>query len=153
MEQIQKIGLLAKHQIMKKFLIVAFTLAGFMGLQAQKKHASVQAPAAAKEAFMKAHPNTTGSWEKEGSNYEVNFKEAGKTMSCVITAKGDILETETDIAVNELPAAVTNYIARHYKGLKVTEAASIVKADGSTVYEAEINGKDVLFDAAGNVIK
>ena len=74
-------------------------------------------------------------------------------MSCVLSASGDILETETYIAVSELPAAVNLYIAQHYKAGKVTKAASIVKADGRALYEAEINGKDLLFDAAGNVIK
>ena len=143
----------SKYLPMKKTLIIPITLIGFAGLYAQKKTTPVQAPVAANEAFMKAHPNVTGNWEKEGANYEVEFKEAGKTMSCVLTAKGDILETETDIAVSELPVAVNSYFAQHYKGAKVTEAAIIVKADGSTVYEAEIKGKDLLFDAAGNVIK
>ena len=137
---------------MKNLLIVLIAIMGFVGLHAQKKAGTVQAPAAAKEAFMKVHPHVTGNWEKEGDNYEVEFKESGKSMSCVLTANGDILETETTIAVSELPAAVRSYIAQHYKAVKVTEAASIVKSDGSMLYEAEIKGKDVLFDAAGNVI-
>ncbi|MDQ6608681.1 MAG: hypothetical protein M3Y85_02550 [Bacteroidota bacterium] len=138
---------------MKKFLILSIAVIGFASVQAQKKMKSVNAPVAAKEAFAKAHPNVTGTWEKEEGNYEVTFKEGGKSMSCVITAAGKVLETETDMAVSELPAAVTSYIAQHYKGAKVKGAATIIKADGTTEYEANIKGKDVMFDANGKVMK
>lgn len=138
---------------MKKILIFSLAGIGFTSVQAQKNMAASSVPTAAKDAFAKAHPNVTGKWEKEGGNYEVNFTNGGKTMSCVVTSKGSILETETDMAVSELPAPVTAYIAQHYKGVKVKEAATIVKADGTTVYEAEIKGKDVMFDANGKVVK
>lgn len=138
---------------MKKFLILSMAVIGFTSLQAQKNIADSKVPAAAKDAFMKAHPNVAGKWEKEEGAYEVTFKESGKDMSCVITSKGNILETETVMPVTELPAPVTAYIAQHYKGVKVKEAATIVKADGTTEYEAHIKGKDVMFDAAGKVIK
>lgn len=120
---------------------------------AQKNISASQVPAASKEAFAKAHPNVTGKWEKEGNDYEVTFKKQGKDMSCVIDKMGSIKETETDMPASELPAAVRAYINKHYKGAKVKEAATIVKADGTTMYEAEIRGKDVFFDAAGNLAK
>jgi uncharacterized membrane protein YkoI len=138
---------------MKKILIFSMAIIGFTSLQAQKNIASSKVPAAAKDAFMKAHPNVTGKWEKEEGSYEVTFKESGKDMSCVVDKGGNILETETVVPLSDLPAPVTAYIAKHYKGVKVKEAAIIVKADGTTVYEAEIKGKDVIFDANGKVIK
>lgn len=124
-----------------------------ISVQAQKNLDAAKVPAAAKAAFAKAHPNVTGKWEKEEGEYEVTFKEAEKEMSCVIDKAGTIKETETEIAPGELPAPVTAYIKKHYNGTKLKEAARIVKADGTTVYEAEIKGKDVLFDAAGNLVK
>lgn len=124
-----------------------------VSVQAQKNLPASKVPSASKEAFAKAHPNVTGKWEKEEGDYEVTFREGGKDMSCVIDKAGKIKETETVIPLGALPAAVTAYIAKHYKGVKVKEAASIVKADGTTTYEVEIKGKDVLFDAAGNLVK
>ena len=137
---------------MKKMLFALLTFSVVTVAQAQKKPAMVKAPAAAKEAFAKAHPGATGKWEKEDANYEVTFKESGKTMSCIVTPNGSILETETDMPVTSLPAPVTAYIAQHYKGVKVKEAATIVKADGTTEYEANIKGKDVMFDENGKLL-
>jgi len=74
-------------------------------------------------------------------------------MSTVIDEKGTILETETDIAVSSLPAGIESYIKTHYKGAVIKVAARIVKANGDTIYEAEVNKKDVLFDVNGKFIK
>lgn len=138
---------------MKHLLILSMAIAGFTAVKAQKKNSSPKVPAATKDAFMKAHPNVSGKWEKEEGSYEVTFKEGGKDMSCVIDKSGTIQETETVIPVSELPAAITASIAQQYKGVKVKEAATISKADGTTLYEAQINGKDIFFDAAGKLIK
>jgi len=39
----------------------------------------VNAPAAVKASFAKDFPRSTTKWEKEGTNYEANFKENGKS--------------------------------------------------------------------------
>lgn len=109
--------------------------------------------AAAKEAFQKQYPKVNGKWEKEGANYEVNFKKDGKTMSAVIDKAGTITETETEIAADALPIAAQSYLKAHYKGSKVKGAAKIVKANGDVNYEGEVNGKDVMFDSNGKFIK
>ena len=112
-----------------------------------------QVPAVAKTVFEKKYPNTTAAWEKEGKNYEVNFKQDGKTMSSVIDKNGTIIETETDMAIKDLPQSAQNYLKEHYKDAKIKEAAKIVKANGEVNYEALVNGKDVMFDVNGNFIK
>ncbi len=116
-----------------------------------KKH--VKAPVAVITAFAKDFPGTSGKWEKEGNEYEVNFKQNGKTMSALYDANGNKVETEMDIKVSDLPAAVTVYLAQHYKGAKVKEAAVITKANGEINYEAEVKGMDVLFTKDGKFIK
>jgi len=132
---------------MKKIMLLLILFAAKNGLA--QKVATAQVPAAAKAAFSKAHTVATETWEREGANYEVNFKESGKSMSCVIDKNGTILETETDIAVKDLPQAVRNYVAQHYKGVVIKEAAHIQKNDGTKWYEAEVNGRDLLFNEAG----
>ncbi len=138
---------------MKKSFLLAIAFIGAVSLHAQKNIVAAKVPAAAREAFAKAHPAVTGKWENEDAAYEVTFKESGKDMSCVIDKAGNIQETETVVPLSQLPAPVTAAIAKKYKGVKVKEAATIVKADGTTIYEAQLNGKDVLFDAQGNAVK
>jgi len=134
---------------MKK-IIVALTLCVSVAVFAQKS----DAPAVAKAAFAKAYPAATKvKWEKEDGNYEVTFVDKGNQLSAVYNAKGVLQESEHEIKVSELPAAVTAYMKDHYKGITVKGAAKITKADGSINFEAAIKGKDVLFDANGKFIK
>ncbi|GAA4503506.1 hypothetical protein GCM10023172_28490 [Hymenobacter ginsengisoli] len=119
--------------------------------------APAQVPAAAKATLYAKFPAVKAvTWEKEGPNLEAGFKLNGKTMSVVITPGGALQETETDMPPAQLPAAVRATLARNYKAYKVAEASTIVKADGTTVYEAEVakSGKkqDVLFTADGRVV-
>ena len=55
--------------------------------------------------------------------------------------------------VTQLPAALTAYVHAHYAGAKITEAGKVMDAEGRTRYEAEVKGKDMLFNEKGNFIK
>lgn len=137
---------------MKKICLFAcsFVITNFV--VAQKIDAS-KVPAVVKDSFEKKYPGTIAKWEKENGNYEVNFKSNNSEMSMLISNGGNILETETSIGNNELPGTALAYLKEHYKGKTVKEAAKIVKADNTIVYEAEINNTDILFDANGKFLK
>lgn len=109
-------------------------------------------PAVVKRAFEKQYPGTKVKWDKEDGKYEAGFKYLSHEMSVVYNASGVVEETEIEIPVSQLPAAVTSYILQHKMG-KISESAKITKANGEVHYEAEVKGKDVIFDAAGNLLK
>ncbi|HVX24851.1 MAG TPA: PepSY-like domain-containing protein [Parafilimonas sp.] len=110
-------------------------------------------PATVKAAFQKSFPGiTVKKWDKEDDGYEANFAKDGKTMSATFDANGNWKETETDIKVTELPAAVSNYVKANYKGASIKEAAITETVKGK-MYEAEVKGKDLLFDMQGNFVK
>lgn len=134
---------------MKKLMIIG-TLAFGMSASAL---AQVKVPLVVENAFAKEYPSTKVKWEKEGSNYEAGFEQKGHEMSVIYTPAGLATEKEVEIAVAELPQAVKDYISLKYKGAKVKEAAKITKVNGEVKYEAEINGKDVLFTPNGGIIK
>ncbi len=138
---------------MKKLLMVA-TLATSISLIAcaQKLDAS-KVPAAVKGAFTKQYPGVTAKWEKEDGKYEAGFKQGGNTMSATFEAGGAFTESEMDIKVAGLPAEASSYIKEHYKGKSIKEAAKITLANGAVNYEAEVDGKDVMFDANGKFLK
>lgn len=107
-------------------------------------------PAPVKSAFEKSHSTITKiNWEIEGQNYEAGFLLKGIETTEVYTPVGKLLETESAIKFSDFPKPVQAKL----KGLKVSETAKIVKADGTIVYEAEVKGKDLLFDTDGNLIK
>lgn len=122
-----------------------------------QKVAPAQVPAAARSAFHAKFPAVQlVTWEKEGANFEAGFKLKGKTLSAVITPAGALQETETNMPPAQLPAAVRATLARTYQAYTLTGAATIAKADGTTVYEAEVakggRKQDVLFTADGRVL-
>lgn len=115
---------------------------------------AIDVPAAAKATIARLYPGVKAvKWEKEDGNYEAGLKHNSKALSLVIDAKGNVLETETTIAESALPAAVREYVTRHHAGKKIKEAAEIVDAKGKKTYEAEVGGKDLIFDEKGQFIK
>ena len=133
---------------MKKILILAVFAFTTMEANAQKMTAD-KVPSAVKESLAKAYPNAKGAkWDKEDTDYEASFKMDGKDMSVVFDEKGMEKEVETDIKFSELPMPVQTAL----KGKKVKEAA-MIKKGGKTYYEAEVGGKDLLFEADGKMVK
>ena len=112
-----------------------------------------QVPMAVKKAFEKNYPRAKASWDREGANYEANFRQDGKTMSALIEENGTIVETETNIPVTDLPKEIQVYVEKHYAVTKIEEAAKIVKANGDINYEAEVHHKDIIFDATGKFMR
>ncbi|MCB0728349.1 MAG: PepSY-like domain-containing protein [Ignavibacteria bacterium] len=97
-------------------------------------------------------------WDVEGKGqYEAEFKIDGVQTALLFDSEASLIETETKIAVSELPSKVRDYISSEYAGKSITEAAKIIDSKGNLKYEAEITegkkSKDILFDQNGNVIK
>ena len=109
-------------------------------------------PTVVKEAFSKQFPGVKAKWENEHGTFEANFEKDGKEMSATFDATGTLLETETEVAVTELPTAAAEYVKTNYKsGIK--EAAKITDSKGVVTYEAEVGKKDLIFDASGNFLR
>ena len=139
---------------MKKSIIaIAAILVSINTISAQKvKEASV--PTTVKDGFKKSFPTAkVEGWEKEGANFEAEFDLNKVETSALFDAAGTLIETETEIAITALPKAVTDYLAKNHKGEKIKEAAKITEANGKIKYEAEIKGKDLLFDENGTLLK
>jgi hypothetical protein len=138
--------------MMKKLLLIAVGTLCVTFMHAQKLKEN-QVPQIVRNSFQKQYPKTKASWEKEKEGYEASFKQGTTDMSVIINKNGTIIETETDIQVSALPAGILAYIKEHYKGEKVKEAARIVNEKGVVTYEAELKGKDLLFDTNGKFLK
>ena len=138
---------------MKKQLTLAVIAATFAIPALAQKIESSKVPGPVIAAFAKQYPAAKPKWEKEKEMYEAGFKSKGQSMSVLYSADGTLKETEVDIKVSALPKPVLSYLAKNKAGMKISEAAKITRADGSVVYEAEVKGKDLLFDEAGNPVK
>ena len=111
-------------------------------------------PSSVKATFQKQYPNAKEvKWEQEERKFEASFNINKIANSVLFDSNGNILETEVEIGVDHLPKNILEYVNAKYKGKKIKEAAMITDDKGAVIYETEINGFDLLFDAAGEFIK
>ena len=115
---------------------------------------STEVPATVKAACMKKFPAATKiSWEKEDGNFEANWGgKSGEDNSAMFTPSGTFVEIVKAIAISDLPKAVTEYVKTHNMGT-IKEAGRVTDAAGKITYEAEVKGKDLIFDENGNFLK
>ena len=136
-------------------------LPGLLGLLFASNHSfaqkvkSTDVPKAVQSALTQKYPDAASvTWEKEKGNYEANW--GGKSKednSVVFTPEGKFVEMVKAIPITDLPIAIPSYVKKNYNGAKITEAGKVTDANGKTMYEAEVKGKDLIFDEAGNFIK
>lgn len=138
---------------MKKIMMMFVAAMSITFAAGAQKLNNADVPAPVKASFTKKYPGAVAKWEKEDGKYEAGFKKDGKTMSALFEVNGTFTESEVDIKTEDLPATVLAYVKEHYKGKTIKEGAKITKADGTINYEAEVDGNDVIFDAAGKFLK
>ncbi len=138
---------------MKKIIVTTILCLGLSSVYAQKiKGADV--PTTVKEGFKKSFPNSKAEeWEKEDGNFEAEFDVKKVETSALFDASGNLLQTEVEIPVKELPKAVIDYLSKNESGKKIKEAAKITDNKGFISYEAEVGEVDYIFDSTGNFIK
>jgi len=113
-----------------------------------------EAPEAVKAAFANAYKDVENvKWSKENNAWEAEFKMKDVEMSANYDTIGNLLETESEINVKDLPAEISKYVTKNLAGAEIKEAAKITDAKGKVTFEAEINGNDYIFDQKGTFIK
>lgn len=139
---------------MKKY-IIATALAGSLFTSALFAQKNITVPKAVKTAFAQKYPGAKHvTWEAEKGNYEANWGgREGEDNSVLYSPAGRFIEAGKAIAVTQLPASVVRYVKSHYKGAAITEAMLVTDANGKITYEAEVHGKDVVFDQEGTFVK
>jgi ribosomal protein S17E len=140
---------------MKKIILSTLMLMAVSIIAIAQNVKSVAVTAAAKSALLKKYPEASKvTWEKEKGNFEANWGgKSGEDMSVQFTPNGTFVEQVVAISPSQLPNGVAAYVKQHYKGAKITEAGKVTDAKGATMYEAEIHGKDLIFDEKGSFLK
>lgn len=114
-------------------------------------------PEAVKKGFAKTYPKVdmkTVSWEKEGNQYEAEFKLNGVETDALFDAAGTLLETETAMAPEALPTPIQNYVSNNCAAPVITSAEVRKDAAGNVLgYEIEACSTELVFDASGNFVK
>ena len=137
---------------MRKSVIIVVALVLSTIAFAQKVKAS-RVPEIVSKSLISKYPNAKNvKWDKEENNFEASFESNKIENSVLFNANGKIIETEVKITTAQLPQSILNYLSKNYKDQKVNEAAKIISEKGIVTYEAEIKGKDLLFDENGKLL-
>jgi hypothetical protein len=127
--------------------LLAAVICGNMAM-AQSK---VDVPPHITADFAKKYPTATKvQWEIEEGKYQSSFRFSKKEMYIVYNPGGGVEETETVISRSGLPAKAREYVKG--KG-RIKEVGRIEMANGTIRYEAELKGKDLIFDDKGNFLE
>ena len=135
-----------------------FAISGLIGIiilfgACSSKWDESQLPMPVKDAFAKKYPGANASWQKEGEQYEAEFKMNGKSFTSVFGADGTLEETEMDISLAELPDSARNYLQSHFKAEEVREIEKLILPNGEFSFEAEAAGQELVFDSTGRFVK
>ena len=143
-----------KTKNMKKlFLMLALIFIG--GYASAQIVLTANVPKAVEEKFDALYPTASMvMWEKEGDNYEADFKMDSKSYSAVFEPSGTFVQKEESIEEASLPTGVKDYLAKNYPGKKLVERIKITKADGKIMYEVEVESTETefTFDESGNYV-
>lgn len=120
-----------------KFKIAALALFGVVAVQAQDLTMQ-EVPANLNESFQKAYPQATDvEWEKEGTTYKVEFDANRMEHEIWYSENGNIVKTEKELAIADLPAAVTTALKTNYSKHKIDEV-EMTEENGKKIYEVEL---------------
>jgi hypothetical protein len=137
-----------KNAIIMLFVCLVANLTFSQKIQEKKVPVLVQS------SFEKAYPEVKKiKWEKEDVNFEAQFEIKEVNFTVVLNSDGKILETEEEIKVNQLSKNIEAYVAKNYPNKKIIAAAKITDSKNILTFEAEIKGKDLIFDTKGNFVK
>ena len=120
----------------KSFIVLAAVIITALSANCQQ----VKVPDAVKNAFNYRFPAATNvKWGKENATeFEAEFKSNGNPISANFKTNGDWVETETTIAITDLPDAVSSAIHKKYPGSEITSAEKSEKPGGNILYEVVI---------------
>lgn len=121
---------------MKKLLIVSICLGFILNSYAQNgKEISASAKTAFAGKFPKAQ-KVKWSIEKPGE-FEAEFKLSGVSSAVIYDAKGQLIETETEINETSLPQPVLAALAKGFAGYRINEIEQVIDSKNIVTYEME----------------
>jgi hypothetical protein len=137
-----------------KNLILMLAVLLFSSFAIAQKISEKAVPKSVLSTFLQAYPQQTNvKWEKEKGNFEANFTNGKKEHAMLLDINGNIMETEVEIEVNQLPTKALAYLQKTYPNKKIKEAARITDPHGTVTFEAQVTSIDLIFDKKGTYIK
>jgi hypothetical protein len=98
------------------------------------------------KSFSKDFSNAANtSWEKKGNIYFAHFEVNNEMIEAAYSEEGELVATSRQVAVTDLPLAITLAIAKKYAGYEIAKKAEEITYEKQTSYYINVgNDKAIL---------
>ena len=126
----------------------------FLSVQAEAQSVrNKDIPDKVKQSMESMYPQASKvQWEMHDGMYEASFMVNDKKTSVVFSDQGQFSESETEIAMDELPELAQYYVTYHLSSETIEEIEKETDAHGVVTYEVETDGGEYLFSAEGKLL-
>ena len=126
----------------------------FLSVQAEAQSVrNKDIPDKVKQSMESMYPQASKvQWEMHDGMYEASFMVNDKKTSVVFSNQGQFSESETEIAMDELPELAQYYVTYHLSSETIEEIEMETDAHGVVTYEVETDGGEYLFSAEGKLL-
>ena len=126
----------------------------FLSVQAEAQSVrNKDIPDKVKQSMESMYPQASKvQWEMHDGMYEASFMVNDKKTSVVFSNQGQFSESETEIAMDQLPELAQYYVTYHLSSETIEEIEMETDAHGVVTYEVETDGGEYLFSAEGKLL-
>ena len=126
----------------------------FLSVQAEAQSVrNKDIPDKVKQSMESMYPQASKvQWEMHDGMYEASFMVNDKKTSVVFSDQGQFSESETEIAMDQLPELAQYYVTYHLSSETIEEIEMETDAHGVVTYEVETDGGEYLFSAEGKLL-
>lgn len=119
-------------------LVLALQMPLFTACDDDDDVAASDVPTAVMAAFTAKFPNAANvKWEKENGFYKADFYTETNETEAWFTPDGTWWRTETDLRPDQLPEAVSSYVATNYPD-RIIEDCDLIETPEATFYLLEL---------------
>jgi len=136
---------------MKNLLILAGLLIGQLAFAQKVKEKDVP-PKVVTSLNKHFKDNKKVSWEQADSTYIAGFEVYGKAGKASFRDKGRLIDSEIELAKDDLPFSVNHYIRKNYPDDKPGKILKLKNGENVIRYKVYLPEVELLFDSGGQFI-
>jgi hypothetical protein len=141
---------------MKRILFTSLLAIAISSCNMKDQIAANQVPSVVLNAFQKQYPEAADvKWEKQNSDFEVEFERDNVEYTALINQQGDIFKIKHDATLEEIPETVLEKIKADYADYTIDDV-EVLKDGENTYFQLEFDkklaDKEIVVSEAGEVL-
>ncbi|MDT0649358.1 PepSY-like domain-containing protein [Autumnicola edwardsiae] len=141
---------------MRRILFTSLLAITISSCNMKDQIAANQVPSVVLNAFQKQYPEAADvEWEKQNSDFEVEFERDNVEYTALINQQGDIFKIKHDASLEEIPETVLEKIKADYADYTIDDV-EVLKDGENTYFQLELDkklaDKEIVVSEAGEVL-